>query len=405
MSSTWSRTWDEHGDVFVVRNWQECPSDKKKAWHLPNKFAYFQGGETSLRVGIVASSTLPREEEFLLAGMMWGNRLSNGAKTVIYFVAPDFSPFFLQALGKIGGIFNARAVYWRDRLSPSLYLIPEHQADGPEFFPLGELRPTWQRWGQGLNPVARQQLDVAKAYFAGLSERGVRSVIKAQQISLLWGNLEIAEIRRKGKKFELMTKAKWEKDSAQVWQWQKAGWVEASGHLSPEFCHTVGKILTHLKAREEVGALQARDLLSLWLYQSVGVVSSVWGKAWEWPWLPAERSHNWVGLLNQWHYFRANGQMSIVCPVLDKPMSEASLSLILSGALEKSTLLSGAKDELGHRLEWDGRIQWLTLPDWEEELRRWHYWLKVPELFPIWTLPEGWQKQRLENLTGSFPPY
>ncbi|KLU62153.1 hypothetical protein CEB3_c15160 [Peptococcaceae bacterium CEB3] len=402
MNSGWSQTWDEHADLFVARNWQECPSEKKKAWHLPNKFAYFQAGETALRVGIVASAAIPREEELLLAGVMWGNRLSNGAKTVIYFVAPDFSPFFLEAMGKIGGVLNTRAVYWRERLTPSLYLVPEQRTGGGDYPTLGELRPSWRTWGQGLNPVARQQLEVVRAYFAGIE--GIRCVMKAQQIAFLWGHLEIAEIVRRGKKFELGTKAKWEKDPELMGLWQKAGWVEASGHLNQEFCHSVDKIIIQLRGLKERGLLKARELLDCWLYQSAGVVSTLWGRAWEWPWLPAERGHNWVTVLGQWHYFTANGQMSIVLPVLERPMAEASLSLILAVVLEKSALLSAVTDDEGRRLEWDGRVQWLTLPEWEQDLRRWHCWLKAPEQFPIWVLPEGWQKERLENLSGSFSP-
>ncbi|MHB1652726.1 MAG: hypothetical protein ACYCVD_09660 [Desulfitobacteriaceae bacterium] len=403
MSSIWNATWEAHPDVFIASNWQECPPEKKKTWHLPSKFSYFQGGETPLRVGIIACSTIPREEELLLAGILWGNRLSNGAKTVIYFVAPDFSPFFLLAIEKIGGTLSARAVYWRERLRPSLYLVPDsHKGGGSALQPLGDLRPDWQRWGQGLNPVTRQQLEIVKNYFYGLAGRGVRFCIKPQNISVLWGNLEIAEVTRRGRKFELMTKAKWERDPEQVLLWQKAGWVDASGSINSEFCYTVSKILANLEAHELGGTLRSRELLSLWLYRSVGIISTLWGDIWEWPWLPQERNQNWVTVLSQWFYFQGNGQLSVVCPILEKPLSEASESILLACVLEKSSLLTIAKDAKGQKLEWDGRIHWLTLPEWEEDLRKWHCWLKFPEQFPIWSLPENWREQRLEYLTGSF---
>ena len=209
MSITWNMIWEAHPDVFIAQNWKEYPEDKKKASRLPPQFAYFMGCETTLRVGIIASSSIIREEEFLLAGVLWGNRLSNGVKTVIYFVAPNFSSAFLNGLSKIGGTISARAVYWREKLTPSLYLIPEEQQCSQSRYALGEERPDWKRWGQGLNPVARQQLMIVNAFFDQLASRRVRIVIKPQYIAFLWGNFEIAEVRRKGKKFELSSKVKW----------------------------------------------------------------------------------------------------------------------------------------------------------------------------------------------------
>lgn len=403
MGSTWSTTWEAHPNIFIASNWQECPPEKRKAWHLPNKFAYFQGGETTLRVGIIASSVIPREEEFLLAGALWGNRLSNGAKTIIYFVAPDFSSFFLQAIGKIGGILTARAVYWRERLNPSLYLIPDtNKVEGKFTQDLGEIRPDWVRWGQGLNPVARQQLKVVKDYFHNLDKQGIRFCVKPQLISILWGNIEFAEVTRRGKKFELMTKAKWEKEPDKAQQWQKAGWVDATGNLNVDFCNTVGKILAHLEAQEQERTLRSKELLSLWLYRSKGIIKSLWGGTWEWPWLPQERNQGWITGLSQWFYFQGNGQLSVVCPILEKPVQEASQSIFLACVLEKSPLLAIAKDAQGNSLDWDGRVHWLTFSECEEDLRRWHCWLKYPDQFPIWTLPANWREQGLDNLSGSF---
>lgn len=203
MSITWNMIWEAHPDAFIVKNLKEYPDDKKKASRLPAQFAYFMGGETTLRVGIIASSSVPREEEFLLAGLLWGNRLSNGAKTVIYYVAPNFSTSFLTGLTKIGGTIFARAVYWREKLSPSLYPIPEKQTSNQPRYVLGEERPDWKRWAEGLNPVVRQQLTTVRSFFSHLAARRVRIEIKPQSISFLWGHFEIAEVRRKGKKFEL----------------------------------------------------------------------------------------------------------------------------------------------------------------------------------------------------------
>jgi len=104
---------------------------------------------------------------------------------VIYYVAPDFSTSFLTGLSKIGGIVEARAVYWREKLTPSLYPIPEKQQPIRPRYTLGEERPDWKRWGESLNPVARQQLITVKEFFSHLACRRVRIVIKNQTINIL----------------------------------------------------------------------------------------------------------------------------------------------------------------------------------------------------------------------------
>ena len=197
-------------------------------------------GETALRAGIIASSTVTHEEDLLLAGMLLGNRLSNGAKTVIYYIAPDFSPAFLHTITKIGGNLSVRAVYWREKLKPSLYLIPDQNTQRTLISAsLAEERPNWDSWGKGLNPVTRQQLKVVQVFFESLAVRRIKVEFKPQTIIFLWGNIEIAEVKRKGKKFELMTKTKWEKDHNQVTKWLKPGWVDAFGKLNAEFCINV----------------------------------------------------------------------------------------------------------------------------------------------------------------------
>lgn len=394
----WQAVWEAHPDYFIARNFQECPDDKRKDWRLPAQFNYFSGGETSLRVGIIASSRIPKEEDFLLAGMLWGSRLSNGAKTVIYFVAPDYSPFFLQTLTKVGGILNARAVYWREKLTPSLYLIPENTSQKNIRYSLGEERLDWSKWRMELNPVAQYQLDVVKEYVDQLLCRRVRADIKSLSISLLWGNLEIAEIRRKGKKFELMTKTKWERDSALSKQWQRSGWVDASGVINTEFRQAIASILAYLEEKEKRGGLKPKEILSLDLHQGTGIISTLWGTPWEWPWLPKERGENWVHELSQWYYFQGNGQLSVVCPILEKPLALASQSLLLSCVLKNSFLLCSPHLKSSNIL-WDGRIIWLTVTSMEEDLRLFQSWLRNSDLFQIWTLPENWQTKGLDEIS------
>lgn len=391
MSITWNTIWEAHPDVFIAQNWLECPEDKKRTNRLPPQYAYFMGGETTLRVGIIACSSIAREEEFLLAGLLWGNRLSNGAKTVIYFVAPDFSSAFLNGVAKIGGTISARAIYWREKLTPSLYLIPEEQHCKQVRYSVGQERLDLNRWGQGLNPVARQQLIIVSNYFAQFAGRQVRMEIKSQTIAFLWGNFEIAEVRRKGRKFELSSKTKWLKVKDQLTKWQKLGWVDAAGSLNAEFSTAILSILDYLETLEREGKIRSQDLLALRLHQGDGVIKTLWGSSWAWPWMPKDRSENSVVELEEWYFYQGNGQLSVVCPIFDRTLVKASRSILLAGVLEQSLLLVNAKNEQGNSLVWDGRVHWLTTLDQEDELRRWYCWLNDADKFPIWTLPENWR--------------
>ncbi|WP_052090747.1 hypothetical protein [Desulfosporosinus sp. HMP52] len=398
MSITWNSIWETHPDVFIVKEWKEYPEDKKRASRLPLQYAYFMGGETTLRVGIIASATINREDEFLLAGLLWGHRLSNGTKTVIYYVAPDFSTSFLTGLSKVGGIIDARAVYWREKLMPSLYPIPEKQLFSRVRYPMGEDRPNWKRWGESLNPVARQQLVTVNNFFSQLADRRVRIVVKNQTINIYWGNYEIAEVRKKGKKFELNSKVKWLKSSEQMQKWQKQGWVDASASLNPEFSATILEILDYLESLQKACQLRPHDHLALMLHNGEGALKMLWGSPWAWPWLPKDRSETAVLELEEWFYFQGNGQLSVVCPIFDKSLLKAARSILLASVLERSLLLVSAKDELGNLLVWDGRVHWLTTPGKEEELRRSYSWLSDVSRFPIWTLPEDWQENGIDAL-------
>lgn len=399
VATDWNKVWDNHPEVFVAHNWQECPEEKRKAWRLPSQFSFYMGGETALRVGIIASNSIPREEDFLLSGICYGQRLSNGAKTIVYFVAPDFSPPFLHVLSKISGNISVRAVYWRERLRPSLYLIPEGNMHASVIREqLGEERPDWNKWARTLNPVARQQLAVVKDYFTSLGSRRIRADIRSQHISLVWGNTEIAEVRRKGKKFELNTKTRWERSQELANSWQKAGWVNVDDSIDPEFCHAIEEMLAYLERMEREGGLRQRDRLALILRSGTGVIQTQWGSPWTWPWMARDRGESWISDLGQWYYFEQEDRLNVICPIWERPLAEAGKSILLTSVLERSRLLWTAKGAKGQKLNWDGRVHWLTLPSLVEELKRWHCWLKQPMQFPIWSAREDWENTGFEEV-------
>lgn len=215
---------------------------------------------------------------------------------------------------------------------------------------------------------------------------------------MFWGNYEIAEIRRKGKKFELYSKVKWLKTTECSQKWQKQGWVDSSGSLNPEFCAAIFEILNYLECLEREGQLRPKDRLTLLLHQGEGALKMLWGSPWVWPWLPKERTETSVLELEEWFYFQGHGQLSVVCPIFDKPLLRGARSILLASVLERSLLFVSAKDDQGNPLVWDGRVHWLTTLGKEEELRRCYSWLNDVGKFPIWTLPENWEENGITSL-------
>jgi hypothetical protein len=173
--------------------------------------------------------------------------------------------------------------------------------------------------------------------------------------------------------------------------------VDASGTLNPEFSSTVLEIICCLENKEQNNELKMRERLALWLHYGGGVISAMWGSPKEWPWLAKDRGESWVSDLSQWFYFEGGGQLSVVCPILEKTLSSASQAILLTGVLEKSLLLGQEKSN-PIKSVWDSKIHWLTLSSMEADLRLWLSWLKSPEQFQIWTLPDDWQKQGLNEV-------
>jgi hypothetical protein len=129
----WLKIWDTNPNIFIASDWEECPEDKKRILNLPMQFNYFSSGDLNLRIGIVATSEEYKDEELLLAGIVWGMRMGNGVRTIIYFVAPNFRPVLLAAMAEIGDPLTLKAVYWREKLTPSLYPVSPNLINQNQF--------------------------------------------------------------------------------------------------------------------------------------------------------------------------------------------------------------------------------------------------------------------------------
>ncbi|HHV65861.1 MAG TPA: hypothetical protein GXX46_12455 [Peptococcaceae bacterium] len=398
MKINWKEIWDANPDIFVVSGWEECPEEKRKGWHLPAHFSYFSSGDMNLRVGIIACQGEYKEEEFLLEGIIWGSRLGNGAKTLIYFVARDFSPIFLGAIAKLGGSLTAKAVYWREKLTPSLYPVQEKNYYQASFaLDPGELRASWDWWERQLNPVATNHLKIIRTYFEGLAKRRVRTVFEKNKILFSWGRIEIAEVKKKGNKFELSTKVKWTRNKIIASKFLKTGWVDYSGKLNDEFCRAITGILELLENMEANGSLDPKDLLTLKLINDREFITNYFGQYFEYPWLPKERSD--IPDLNNYYFFATDNILNVLYPVLDKPLVRFVRSLLVFTYLEYTGLaqkgLPGKPE-----IKWNNKIYLLSNLPYRDELRLCQSWLKQAEEFPIFILPDDWKTEGFKKLKG-----
>jgi hypothetical protein len=387
----WKEIWKANPEIFVETGWEECTEEKRRLWHLPSPFSYFYAGDLNLRVGIIATQGMYKEEDFLLGGILWGSRLGNGSRTVIYFVAQDFSPVFFGSIAKLGGTLVARAVYWREKLTPSLYPVQERDYYKNIYkINLGESRPNWEYWERHLNPVAWNHLKIISGYFEGLTKRRVKPSFEKDRILYRWGNIEIAEIKKKGNKFELATKVKWTRNKSIVSKFLKSGWVDLSGTINEEFSRSIVGILDLLENMEINGSLDVRDQLAIKLLYDKEFVPECFGTPIEFPRLLKERSD--IPDIGQLYFFKRDDQVSAVNVILDRAMPKMVSTLLLD------TVLTYIFQEEG--LEWNQKIHLLVLPELMEELRLSQSWLKQPEKFPIVLLPEDWRTEGFKKYKG-----
>lgn len=398
MKIDWKEIWDANPDVFIVAGWEECSEEKRKGWHLPSHFSYFSAGDMNLRVGIIACQGVYKEEEFLLQGIIWGSRLGNGARTVIYFVAQDFSPIFLGAMAKLEGALSAKAVYWREKLTPSLYPVQEKNYYKASFqVDPGELKASWEYWEKQLNPVAMNHLRIIRNYFEGLRKRRVRTVFDRNKIVFCWGNIEIAEVKKKGNKFELATKVKWTRNKNIASKFLKSGWVDCSGIINEEFCRAINGVLELLENMELNGSLDSKDLLAIKLLNDKEFVPEFFGKHFEFPWISKERNDSLER--SNAYFFLKDGQVNIVNPILEKPMSKVVNTLLLFTALE---YLGIAEKGLpgNQNTRWNKKFYLLVEPGLRDELRLCKSWLEHAEQYPIVLLPGDWRTEGFKRLKG-----
>ncbi len=396
MKVDWKEIWEANQDIIVASDLEQCSEEKRKGWHLPSGFSYFSGGDLNLRVGIIASQSMYKEEDLLLGGILWGNRLGNGARTVIYFIAPDFSPVFLGALAKLGGTLKAKAVYWREKLTPSLYPVPERNYYRSYRFDFGSLRPGWDFWQRSLNPVAWNHLKIVRDFFEGLTKRRVRTIFSKNKLLFSWGNIEIAEIKKKGNKFELSTKVKWTRNKNISSKFQKLGWVDIAGSINEEFTRAIIGIIELLENMEVNGSLDKEDHLAIKLMYDREFVPDYFGQYMEFPWLPKEKKDI---LDTEKIYFFCLDKVSLVNPILEKPIHKVVQSLLISSLLEYSDLYDKGIPQ-DPDLKWDQKVFLLTQPELKDELRLCLSWLSDREQYPIILLPVEWRTEGLKSLKG-----
>jgi len=394
----WLKIWDTNPNIFIASDWEECPEDKKRILNLPMQFNYFSSGDLNLRIGIVATSEEYKDEELLLAGIVWGMRMGNGVRTIIYFVAPNFRPVLLAAMAEIGDPLTLKAVYWREKLTPSLYPVSPNLINQNQFpTKKNELRPGWDYWRRQLNPVAYNHLKIIKDYFESLAKRRVRPVMEKNKILYYWGNIEIAEIKRKGNKFELTTKIKWTRNKNITRKFLKPGWVDISGMLNEEFCRAINGILELLENMEQNGLLDAKDLLSLILMYDKDV-ANYWGEYFEFPWQISNRKEALD--IGNYYFFKSNDQINILSLILDKPLNKLVNILLCYNNFKRNYFNRNLHLEQ-EQVQWNRKIYILCFSNLETEIMLSRSWLKMPENYPVVILPEDWKTEGFRNLVIS----
>ncbi|MCL1916848.1 MAG: hypothetical protein FWG14_00805 [Peptococcaceae bacterium] len=387
----WKTQWEAYSDLFVVSNWLEWTQDRQIRWPLPTTFKYFSGGDMNLRAGIIVKTREDQEEEFLKAGLLWAAQLGNGARTVMYFVAPQFSEGFLQVMETFGGPVMCKALYWRERMKPSLF----RATDGMPIQMKIE-KPDWKTWQRQINPVEASYLKALRLYFESLEPLGARVVFKRNKIVLCRGMLEIAYIKKTGGKLEFASNAKWMGRAAGE-KYHRGGWVDARGSLNPEFRTAVEDLIEVISEHKQEGILEAKEALPLLLWEEPGQGGEMWGRCVE---LPCILLNNKPLDLNKVYFMVRSAEaghdevqdLHVVMPILEKPLTR------MVSAVWWRELMKDISVRLP-RYRWDGRINCLISPACQEELRIALEWIKNRDAFPCYRLDRQWKQKGVLDFT------
>lgn len=393
----WKSLCEQNPDIFVISEWNVFSEEKRKKWHLPSQYSYLQAGDFNLRVGVIAVKEQFKEEDFLLAGVIFASKIGNGARTVIYFVAPEFDASFLKAISQIGGSIIAKAVYWRRRLTPSVFLVRNYNKVFDLKHRLYRQESDWETWEKMINPVDWNNLMIIKKYFNNLARRRVRIVMKKKQILFCWGNLEIAEVKAKGNKIEMATKLRWTRNRNIVLKFQKTGWIDIAGNINEEFCRAVNGIIDLFENMEMSGSLDTRERLANCLIYDRDAVKSLFGEYIECPWIVKERELKLFDVYNLYFYQKDNNEINIVMPIIEKPMHKIVCALLTNAILSFSGLNYESSNNNAD-FRWKGKIYMLSLPEYKEEIYLCSQWLKETKQFPVIFLPDNWREEGLKGL-------
>ncbi|ADY56486.1 hypothetical protein Sgly_2197 [Syntrophobotulus glycolicus DSM 8271] len=392
----WKLLCEQNPEVFAASEWNIFSEEKRRKWHLPSQYCYLQAGGMNLRIGIIAAQKDYKEEDFLLAGVLFGSRIGNGVRTLIYFVAPDFNAVFFKAISQLGGSIIAKAVYWRKKLTPSLYLVRNYSTLSSKFT-LEKFESGWNKWEKQINPVDRRNLLIIKQYFESLIQRRVRTVFKKKQILFCWGNLEIAEIKMRENRIELATKVRWTRNKDIVLKFQKTGWIDSAGKINEEFCQAVDGMIDLLENMEMTNGLEAKDKLALQLIYDKEAIKSQFGKWTACPWTFKEREVKLFDPYNLYFFQKNENEINIIIPVIEKPMFKIVCALIINAVL-CCNHMGREENKPEVNIQWNGKIFLLCLSEYKEEIGLCSQWLKDMQDFPVIFLPDHWRDEGLRQL-------
>jgi hypothetical protein len=205
------------------------------------------------------------------------------------------------------------------------------------------------------------------------------------------GLIEIAQIKKTGSKLEFTTIAKWMGRAAGE-KYQKNGWVDAQGALNSEFRAATEDLIRLISEQSNEGFLDAKDLMSLLLWEEPLQAGELWGQCVEMPCISVNGKPLDLGRA----YFMAQPagegdgaerMLQGVIPILDTPLTRIGRAVWWLGIMRDiSPYLT--------QYRWDNQITCLVSPACQEELRIALEWIKNRDAFPCYMLDRQWKQNR-----------